>query len=110
MHSRIRFPSQVFIGLQKNIEKSRQVFFAELRRRFRQCRPLVRRRCNQIRIRTANPRNQQIANMANRLAAKMLQVAAFLLKHVNQSQRAIRRACRNRVHQFVQCIFRNYSK
>ena len=45
--------------------------------------------------------------MPDRLAAKMLKVAAFFLKAMHQRQRAIRGAFGNRPDKFVERILRN---
>src|SRR5713226_9513096 len=90
VHPRIWLVPQILIGLQKNIEESRQVLFAELRGGFRKRGPLVGSRRNQVRFRAANPRNQEVAHVSNRLTTKMLQVAAFFLKGVDESERAVR--------------------
>ena len=61
--------------LQQNLKKPCKVLFAKERRSFRQRRALIRSRRNQIRIRPANFRNQQIPHVSNRFTAKVLQVA-----------------------------------
>ena len=99
MHSRIRLAAQVIIGLQQNLKKSREVLFAKERRSFRQRRTLVCGCRNQIRIRSAHLGNQQIPYVPNRFTAEMLQVAPFLLKRVDQPQRPVGRALRNRAYQ-----------
>ena len=73
MQARVGLAPQVVIGGQQGSEKSREIFFAESGRLFREAGALVGRRGDQIGIRAADARDQQIAEMANRFAAKVLQ-------------------------------------
>src|SRR6266436_7113549 len=66
MDARIRLTAQVIIGLQQDLKKSRQVFFAELRRSLCERRPLIRSRRNQIRICAADSRDQQVPHVPDR--------------------------------------------
>ena len=107
MHARIWLSPQIVICLQQDLEKASEVFFAELRRRVRERGLLVRRGGNQIRIRAANARNQQVAHVPDGFAAEMLKVAAVLLKGVHEAEGAVRRAFRDGGHKFVEGIFRH---
>ena len=73
----------------KNLEEAREVFFAELRGGFRQRGTLIGSGGDQIGIRAADASDQKIAHVANRFAAEMLEVVAFVLESVNQSKRAV---------------------
>ena len=90
MHARVGFAAQIVVGLQKNIEKPGEIFFAELGGGFGQRGTLIGSGRDQFRIRSADASDQQIAHVANRFAAKMLQVAAFFLKSVNESKGTVR--------------------
>jgi hypothetical protein len=89
MNARIGLAAKIVIRLQQNAEKSCEVFFAELRGRFRERGSLVRRRRDQFRMRAANSRNQKVAHVANCFTAEVLKVAAFFLEGMNKAQRAI---------------------
>ncbi len=80
MHARIGLAPQIIVGLQKNLEKSREVFFAELRSGFRERWPLIRCSRDQIRIRAAHARDQQVAHVPDGFTAEMLKVTPFLLE------------------------------
>ena len=100
MYARIRFPSQVIVGLQENLKESRQVLFREQRRRFGDGWPLVWRCRNQVRIRAAHARNQQVPKVADGFTAEVLQIASFFLERMHQSECAVRGPFRNRPHEF----------
>ena len=89
VNARIGFAAKIVIRLQKNIEKSREILFAEMRSRLCERRPLVRRGRDQFGIRAANARNQKITHVANRFAAEVLKIAPFFLKRVDKAERAI---------------------
>ena len=90
MHARVGLAPEIVVSLQQNVEKSCEVFFAEERGRFCKRGTLIGSSSNQIGIRAANASNQEIAYVANRFAAEVLQVAAFFLKGVDETERAVR--------------------
>src|SRR5204862_2240613 len=107
MHARVGLAAEIVVSLQQNVEKSREVFFAEERGRFCKRGTLIGSSSNQIGIRAANASNQEIAYVANCFTAEMLQVAAFFLKGVYKTERAVRGPSSNSFHQFVQRVFGN---
>ncbi len=102
--------AHVVIGLQQNLEAAREIFFAESGGRARQLRFLVRRRGNQIGIYSAYPRDQQVAKMADGLAAELLQVLPFGEQLVHQSQHALGGTGFDRGHQFSEHLAAGESK
>ena len=74
VQTRIGLAPQIFIGRQQNVEKTSEIFFAEFRCLFREARALVGGRGNQIRIGAAHARDEQVAEMADRFAAEVLQI------------------------------------
>ncbi len=110
MHARIGLAAQVVVGLQQDLKKARQIFFAKLRRGALQRGPLVGRCGNQLGIRAANACDEEISHVANGFAAKVLQIAPFFLKGVHQAERAIRRTRGNRADQFLKRVFRDHAE
>ena len=107
MHAGIGLAAQIIIGLQEDLEKSREIFFTELRSRFGEGRALIRGRGDQIRIRAAHARDQKVADVADGFAAEMLEVASIFLKGVHEAESAVRRTFRDGRDKFVERIFRN---
>ena len=70
VQARIGLAPQVVIGREQDIEKARQVFFAEFCGLLGQARTFVGGRGDQIRIGAADARHEQIAEMANRLRGR----------------------------------------
>jgi len=68
----------------------------------RKSRLLIRRGCDELRFRAAHARDQQIPEMANCLAAEMLQVLPLADQPVYQTERSFGGLCRDRFHQFVE--------
>ena len=110
MHARIGLPPQIVIRLQQNLKEPRQVFLAEQRRGFRDRRPLIRCCGNQLRIRAAHSRDQEVAHVPDRFAAEVLQIAASFLKRMHESQCAVGRTGRNRSNEFLQRVFRHHAQ
>ena len=77
MQPRIGLATQIVIRGQQNIEKACEVFFAELSGVFRQSRALIGGRRDKFGIRTSYARQQQVAEVADGLAAEMLQVLSL---------------------------------
>ena len=73
MQPRVRRSAQLGVRHQQGIEEARQIFFAESHGLFSQARPFILRRRHHFGVRAANTRHQQIAEMANRFTAEMLQ-------------------------------------
>ena len=86
VQARIGLAAQIVVGGEQNIEKAREILFAELRGLFGEPRALVGGRGDQIRIRAANARHQQIAKMANGFAAEVLQILPVGDQPVHQGQ------------------------
>src|SRR5580704_7023492 len=107
MDARIEFAAQVFVGLQKNLEEAREVFFGEKRGGTFERGTLIGRRGDQIGICAADAGDEQVAEMANRFAAEVLEVAAFLLKAVNEGESAVGRAGSDCVDEFFERVFRD---
>ncbi len=74
MQPRVGRAAKFRIGRKQSIEEARQIFLAESRSLLRKARTFVLWRGDQVRFRAADPRDQQIAEMANRFAAEMLQI------------------------------------
>ncbi len=66
--------AQIIVSSEQSIEEASQIFLAEIRCLFGQAWTFIARRRNEIGIRSANARNEQVAEMANCLAAKMLEI------------------------------------
>lgn len=110
MNARIEFATEVFVGLQQDLEETREVLFTEEGRRALQCGALVRCGCDQIGIRARDASDENVADVTNRLAAEVLEVAAFFLKAVDESESAVSRAGGNGVDEFFERIFGNDSE
>jgi len=107
MNAGIKLVAKVFVGLQQDLEEAREVFFAEDRCSAFQSRTLIRRRRDQIGVGATNASDEQVADVANRLTAEVLKVAAFFLKAVDESECAISRSGCDGVNELFERVFGN---
>ena len=89
MQARVGLPAKIVVGMQQNLEKAREVFLAEKFGGLFQSRTLVRGRGNQLGIRSADARDEQVAEMADRFAAEMLQVLSVREQSVHEREYAL---------------------
>ena len=74
MQPRVGRPPKFRIGRKQSIGEAREIFLAKPRSLLRKARTLVLWRGDQVGFGAADAGDQQIAKMANRLAAEMLQI------------------------------------
>ena len=89
MNARVELATEIFVGLQQDLEKAREVFFREQRGCAFERGALIGSRGDQIGISAADASHEQVAEVANRFATEVLQVAAFFLKAVNEGKGAV---------------------
>ena len=89
MQTRIGMSAQIVVGGEEDVEEARQILFSELRGLIGQARAFIARRGNEIRIRAANAGDKQIAKMANRFAAEVLEILSVGDEAMDKAERAI---------------------
>ena len=101
---------QIIFRLQKNLEVARQIFFAEKCRGLCQTGPLLRCGGDQIGIRAADARNQQVPHVPNGFAAEVLEVPPLFLERVHQAQGALGRLPGDGFDKFIQGILGHHAQ
>src|SRR2546423_11206539 len=96
MYASVEFAAQIVVGLQQDLEAARQVFFGELLGGAGESGTLIGSCRDQFGIGSAHPGDQQVPHVPDGFAAEMLQIAAFPLKRVDESERAVGGTCSNR--------------
>src|SRR4029077_8944834 len=91
MQARVGMAAKVVVCCEQDIEEAREIFFAELRGLLRQARALVFRRGDELRFRAADTCDEQIAEMANRFAAEVLEILPVGNQAMDQRKRPLRR-------------------
>ena len=107
MQPRIRLAAQIFVGRHQYLEKASEVLFAEVLRLRGDARALIGRLGDEFGLRAGDFRDQQIANVANGFAAKMLQIVPARVKLLNKRERLLRRTVFDGGDQVVENVFRD---
>ena len=110
MQPLIGLAAQIVIRVQENLKEARQVFFAERFRRPLDWWALIGGCGDQIGVGSANARDQQVPEMADSLAAEMLQVLPLREKSMYQGKHAFGGALFDRAGQLVQNFSRHHAQ
>ena len=103
MQARVGLAAQIVVRVQQNLEKTREIFFAERAAAARDAGADRPGAAINSESGAADARDQQIAEMADGLAAEMLQILSFGEQSMNQSQSTRVGGSRfDRAGQFVQ--------
>src|SRR5580704_5598954 len=105
MQARVRLAPQFVVGFKQNVEEAGQILFAAFRGMFSQARALILRRCDKLGLGATHTSHEQVPEMPNGLAAKMLQILAVSYEAVDKSQRAFGGLFCNRLHEIVENAF-----
>src|ERR1700749_3284932 len=107
MDARIQLVPKIAVCLQEDLEETRQVFFAEEFGGLCKSRPLLGRGGNEIGVCPADTHDQEVTNMADSLAAEVLQISAFFLKRVYEPERALRGLFGDGLNELIERVLRN---
>lgn len=110
MQARIGLAAKVVIRREQNVEKAREILFAELRGLSGKAWAFVGGCGDQIRLRAANAHDQQIAEVTDRLSAEMLEVLSIGDQPMNQAERAFGRLSGDCFDKLIENAFGYYAQ
>ena len=110
MQALIGLAAEIVVRFEQDLEKSRQVFFAECGGGARNPRAFARGRGDQIRFRAAHFGHQQIPEVADGFAAEARQILALRKQAVHQFERERGRALLDRGGEQVERLLRHHAE
>jgi hypothetical protein len=105
MKPRIGLAAQVIVGGEKDLEKSREIFFRETSRLLGEAGAFVGRSGDEIGIGAADASDEQISEMANRFAAEVLEVLPVGDEAMDEAEGALGGLSRDRFDELVEDAF-----
>ena len=105
MQPRIRLAAQVVVGSEKDLEKSREIFFCKTSGLLGEAGALVGRCGDEIGIGAANASDKQIPEMANCFAAEVLEVLPVGNEAMDEAESAFGGLSGDRFDEFVENAF-----